>query len=153
MGAETADWSKFKPGSYAKYKTTTAVATTKMTGDMKMTLLALNGSKATIETEVTTMGQTSKSKADLDLNAKPGTAPAAKGQQPAAVKKGSETLTVAGKSLQCDVYETDSNANGMQMKTRSWVSAQVPGGLVKSVSQTSGAAKSETTMELVDFRN
>lgn len=141
-------WSKFKAGSFAKYKITTAVATTKMTSESKMTLLSVGAGKATVETEVTAMGNTSKSKADINLNGEvKGTA------QSTPMKKGSETITVAGKSFSCDTYEMDTNANGMQVHTKSWVSAQVPGGLVKSVSTSTGAMKSETVMELVDFKN
>lgn len=142
-------WSQFKPGSFAKYKTTTAVAGTKMSSETKMTLVSMGGGKATVETEVTAMGTTTKNKAEVPLNA---AAPAGNAQATPS-KKGSETVTVNGKSFNCDTYEVDSAANGMKMHTKTWVSAQVPGGLVKSVSSSTGAAKSETTMELVDFKN
>src|SRR5579883_540645 len=102
-------WSNFKPGSYSKYKSTTAVAGTKMTSEMKMTLVSVNGGKATVETEVTAMGNTTKNKAEVPVSGDK----APNGQAPA--KKGSESVTVNGKSFNCDVYEVDTNSNGMKM--------------------------------------
>lgn len=151
MAADNVGWGSFKPGSWSKVKTTTesTVAGRKntMAIEMKQTLVAKTSDKATIETETTMMGNTTKTKADIPLNSSAtGTAT----KNPA--KMGSETITVAGKSFKCKTAEIQSEANGMKTSTKSWMADEVPGGIVKSESTTTGTVASKTTMELVDFK-
>ena len=151
MAADNSGWSNFKPGSWVKLKTTTETAVagqkTAMASDMKMTLVAKTADKATIETETTMMGNTTKTKADIPLNP---TGKAAAAQNTA--KMGSETITVAGKTFKCKTAEVQSDANGMKITTKSWIADEVPGGLVKSESVSTGAMSSKTSMVLVDFK-
>ena len=151
MAADTIGWNNFKPGSWVKLKSTSEMTMagrkTNMSTEMKMTLVAKTADKATVETETTAMGTTTKSKADIPLNS---TAKGAPAQNPA--KMGSETITVAGKSFKCKTAEVQSEANGMKTTTKTWLADEVPGGLVKSESTSTGAMTSKTTMELVDFK-
>jgi hypothetical protein len=45
-----------------------------------------------------------------------------------------------------------SEANAMKTNTKSWMADEVPGGIVKSVSISTGSMSSKVTMELVDFK-
>ena len=151
MAADNSAWSNCKPGAWAKLKTTseTTVAghTTNMTIETKMTLVAKTADKATVETETTMMGNTTKTKADIPLKSD------AKGAaQTTPVKMGSESITVAGKTFKCKTAEVQSEANGMKTNTKSWMADEVPGGIVKSVSTSTGSMSSKVTMELVDFK-
>ena len=146
-------WGSFKVGSYEVTKMTTAVAGTNMSTETKMTLVALTADKATVETAVTTMGNTTKTNVDIPLTASQAPTTPAQGNAPnASVKTGNETLTIAGKSLNCKWTETESEMNGNKVNAKVWMSEEVPGFVVKSVTKTSGAASSETTAEVTDFK-
>jgi hypothetical protein len=151
MAANNSGWNNFKPGSWAKLKTTseTTVAghKTAMTIETKTTLVSKTADKATVETETTMMGNTTKAKAEIPLNSTAtGTA------QQNAAKMGSETITVAGKTFKCKTVEVQSEANGMKTSTKSWMADEVPGGIVKTESTSTGSASSKVSMELVDFK-
>jgi hypothetical protein len=148
-------WGGFKVGSFVKMKNT--VSTEVMgkamdtSSETKMTLAELTSDKAVLDVEVTAMGNTSKSRTEIPLTA---TAPA--GAPPAGAgpdaKTGSETITVAGKSLDCKTLEFETQTGGNKVSTKVWTSDQVPGFMVKSVASTSGAANTKTTTEVVDFK-
>jgi hypothetical protein len=148
LAADKHPWASFKPGSYAKMKSTTAAGPTKMTTEMTQTLISVDANNAVVETETKVMGTSNKSRINVPLkaDAKATATPAGKAPTPT-----NETITVAGKALACKCYEVETSANGMKTSTRTCTSDAVPGGAVKMVSKTSGAAKSETVMELVDF--
>lgn len=144
-------WASFNTGSWVKLKSTTLmqIAGTKNTSVMetKMTMVSKTPDKAVIETEMTVMGQTNKSRMDMPFKAAAQPATAAKAAP--VPKTGTDTITVAGKSLSCKTMEMETEAGGMKVHTKTWVSDQVPGGLVKSVSTT---PTTQTTMEAVDFK-
>ena len=151
MAADNVGWGNCKPGAWVKLKTTseTTVAghKTTMSTDTKMTLVSKTADKAVVETETTMMGNTTKSKAEIPLNS---TAKGTAAQN--AAKMGSETITVAGKTFKCKTAEVQSEANGMKTTTKSWMAEEVPGGLVKSESNSTGSVSSKVTMVLVDFK-
>jgi hypothetical protein len=150
MAAGNSPWSNCKPGAWSKLKTTskTAVAgqTHNTTIETKMTLVSKSDDKATVETETTMMGSTTRTTGDIPLKSD------AKGASRTPVKTGSETVTVAGKTFQCKTVEVQSEANGMKTSTKSWVADEVPGGIVKTVSTSTGSMSSKVTTELVDFK-
>jgi len=148
-------WGSFKVGSFVAMKTTMAMEIAgkknNTTTEMKMTLVDLSADKATVETEVTAMGQKSKTKAEMPLTAAATTTPT--GTTPAVTPKtGTETITVAGKSLNCKWTEVEMETNGNKVTTKTWTSEEVPGFTVKSVSSTKGTTNMETTTEVVDFK-
>jgi hypothetical protein len=150
MAADNTGWNNFKPGAWVKLKTTSDMTVaghkTTTSTEMKETLVAKTADKATVETEMTMMGNTTKSKADIPLTSKAtGTA-----QNPA--KMGSDTITVAGKTFKCKTFEVQSEANGMKTTTKTWMADEVPGGMVKSESTSTGSMSMKSTMELVDFK-
>ena len=147
--ADNHPWGNFKPGSWVKMKSTTNAGPSKITSETKMTLIEKTATNAVVETESTVMGQSTKTRANIPLNA---TGTATPGVKPATMPTtGNETLTVAGKQVACKWFESESNTNGMKVNSKSWTSDAVPGGMVKSVSKMSGAMKSETTVEVVAF--
>jgi len=147
-------WGSFKVGSYVVLKSTTEVAGRKMVTETKTTLNALTADKATVEMATTAMGNTSKTNVDIPITASAPTAtPTGTVATPQAeVKTSEETITIAGKSLKCKVTTATSEANGMKSESKSWMSEEVPGFVVKSVVKTTGAASSETTSEVTDFK-
>ena len=148
FAAEKHPWGSFRPGSYARMKTTTAAGPTKMVTEMTQTLISIDANTAVVEMESKMMGQSTKTRMNVPLKADAKATATPQGKVPTATN---ETITVAGKSIACKCYDMETSANGMKTSTRSCTSDAVPGGAVKVVSKTSGAAKSESTMELVDF--
>lgn len=65
-------------------------------------------------------------------------------------KKGMETVQVAGKSYECDVYETTSTFGGKTIKTRMYMCEDIPGWMVKTESDLSGDM--QTQQELIDIK-
>lgn len=148
FAAEKHPWGSFKPGSYAKMKTTTTAGPTKMTTEMTQTLISVDANNAVVEMESKMMGQSTKSRMNVPLKSDAKATATAQGKAPTPTN---ETIAVGGKSIACKCYDMETSANGMKTSTRSCTSDAVPGGAVKVVSKTSGAAKSESVMELVDF--
>jgi hypothetical protein len=146
FGADKHPWASFKPGSYAKLKSTTAAGPTKVTTDMTQTLVSVDASNAVVEMESKVMGQSNKTRMNVPL--KSDSKANAQGKAPTPTN---ETITVAGKSIACKCYDVATDTNGMKSSSRTCTSEAVPGGVVKMVTKTTGAMKSETTMELVDF--
>jgi hypothetical protein len=141
-------WAGFKPGSYAKLKTTSTVAGNKTVTEMTQTLVSIDANNAVVETETKAMGQSMKNKVTMPLKtAATGTA-ATNAKAPTAT---SETVTVAGKAIACKCYDTETSANGMKTNAKACTSETVPGGTVKVTSKSAGAMKMESTTELVEF--
>jgi len=146
-------WASFKVGSFVQMKTDTAMEVaghkTQNSTEMKMTLVDLTPNKATVETEMTVMGHTTKTKVDLPL-----AGPVSSSSAPSAppLKSGTETLTVAGKSLACKWTEVENEASGTKAVVKAWTSDEVPGFLVKSVTTTKGGANTQTTTEVVNYK-
>ncbi len=141
-------WASFKPGSYAKMKTTTMAGPSKTVTEMTQTLISVDANTAVVETETKVMGQSSKTRVNIPLKAAATPANAAQAKAPTPVN---ETITVAGKAIACKCVEMDTTANGMKTKTKAYTSEAVPGGAVKMTSTSTGAMKMETVSELVEF--
>jgi len=147
--ADKHPWAGFKPGSYAKLRTTAMMGPTKTVTEMTQTLVSIDANNAVVETETKVMGQTMKNKMNIPLKTPAAPANAANAGKP--VTPVNETVTVAGKPIAAKCYDLETNANGMKTSTRSCVSDTVPGGVVKAVSKSTGAMKMDSTTELVEF--
>lgn len=164
-------WAQFKPGAYNKMKTTStteaAGMSIKTVSIMKTTLKELSATEATVEmeTESSTVmnGNETKmppQKTEMKL---PLSAPTATPSVPpemaaltsaagdAKVSTSKETLTIAGKAIDCTVSSAEMEAGGNKTLTKSWISDSVPGAMVKSESTTTGGASAQITMELLEF--
>jgi hypothetical protein len=148
FAADKHPWASFKPGSYAKMKTTTMTGPAKTVTEMTQTLVSVDANNAVVETETKAMGQTMKNKLNIPLKASGTATTAPQGKAPAIVN---ETITVAGKALACKCVETETTQNGMKTISKACTSDAVPGGAVKVTSKMTGAVKMETVTELVDF--
>lgn len=148
IAADKHPWGGFKPGSYSKMKTTTTAGPTKMVTEITQTLISVDANNAVVEMDSKMMGHSTKSRMNVPLKSDAKATASPQGKAPAPTN---ETIAVAGKSLACKCYDMETSANGMKTSTHSCTSEAVPGGAVKVVTKTTGAAKSETTMELVDF--
>ena len=155
--ANTSPWGGFKVGSYVTYKTTVSAQvmghSTDTSTQVKQTLAELTADKAVLDIETTVMGNTTKTRTEMPLTGSAPAGGAASASVPnASASTGSDTVTVAGKSLDCKTYEAETDAAGSKVKTKTWMSDQVPGFLVKSVATSTGTLNSTTTMEVVDFK-
>jgi hypothetical protein len=148
-------WGSFKVGSFVKTRTTVAAQmmgrTTDTTTEMKTTLADLTADKAVLDIETTVMGNTTKARTEVPLSGavQTGATAAGQAQNPAT---GTDTVVVAGKSLDCKTIEVEMDSGGSKVKTKTWTSDQIPGFVVKSVSTSTGAMTSTTTIEAVDFK-
>jgi hypothetical protein len=153
--ASTNPWGGFKVGSFVKTKTTVSAQmmgrTTDTTTEMKTTLAELTADKAVLDIETTVMGNTTKTRTEVPLTSavQTGTTAVSQAQNPTT---GTDTVVVAGKSLDCKTMEVEIDSGGSKVKTKTWTSDQIPGFLVKSISTSTGAMTSTTTMEAVDFK-
>lgn len=149
-------WANFKVGSSATTKTTTALEVggkaMNTSTEIKQTLVELTADKAVVEVETDAMGAKSKTKLEVPLTASATSAiPNMPADSKVTPKQGEETITVKGKAINCKWYEVETEQAGNKISSKTWMSSEVPGSVVKSVTKTTGAASSETTLELVDY--
>jgi hypothetical protein len=150
-------WGSFKVGSFVKTKTTVSTQmmgrTTDTSTETRTTLADLTADKAVLDIETTVMGNTTKTRTEIPLTGALQSSPlatsSAQGQN---LTTGTDNIVVAGKSLECKTTEFETNSAGSQIKTKTWTSDQIPGFLVKSVSTSTGAMTSTTTVETIDFK-
>lgn len=142
-------WAGFNQGSWVEIKSTTLTETAgkRETNIVvtKTTLLEKTAEKVVLENEMTVKGQRTKTKFDLPVKDYSDAMP----EGTAVLKTGSETITIAGKSVTCETIEASMNLGGTKILIKRWSSRQVPGSLVKSITSTKG---SQTTAEVVDFK-
>lgn len=164
---EYTGWAKCKPGASVTIKGNTEAMGQKTAQTMVTKLVEITPEKAVVETTMTmeVMGQkmaqpAQKRDVPAEIQApkegQPKIDPAMVEKAKAAAKdakKGTDTVTVAGKTLECTTVEMDNEQNGIKAHTKIWNSDQIPGGMVKMTSKTSGAMESTTTMEVVEFKD
>ena len=153
-------WSKFKPGTTVTLKTETATKMggneTKMTSTTTSKLVDINPNEATVETTT----KMSMNGMDMPANTMPPQKIPAKVDKPAGgangqkaeVKEGTDKVEVGGKSYNTKTTETTTDMNGTKTVSKTWMSDEVPGGLVKMESTSSGAMDSKMTMTLVEVK-
>ena len=160
-------WAQFKPGAYSKMKSTSSTEaggmSIKTVSVIKTTLKELSATEATLEmeTESSTVmnGNETKmpvQKSEMKVPLTPGATPSVPPEMAAAAGAAKtftsqETVTVAGKAIECTVSAAEMEAGGNKTVSKSWVSDSVPGAMVKTESVTSGAASATVTMELIEF--
>lgn len=72
------------------------------------------------------------------------------GKPPKTSKNGEETLKLVGKEIKTRWFDSTGQTEVGKSSTRTWMSDDVPGKLVKAVTQVP-AAKNSTTVELIEF--
>src|SRR5215469_9776621 len=120
-------WGSFKVGSFVKTKTTVSAQmmgrTTDTSSEIKTTLAELTADKAVLDVETTMMGNTMKTRTEVPLAAggPAGTAGNGQAQNPTT---GTDTIVVAGTSLDCKTMESETESGGSKVKTKTWISEQ-----------------------------
>ena len=141
-------WARFKPGSFVKTKTVTAVTVgahkVETVTEITQKLVEVKGNRATLETTASMSGvpRPTRTRSQISLK-EPLPAPAGPRR-----KSGKTLLTVAGHVLHCDWTETEADMAGRRTVIRTWTSPEVPGGVAMTLSKNDLMV---STMEVVAF--
>lgn len=150
-------WANFNAGSWVKLKSVTSMEVagnkTETTTEMKYTLVEITDDKAIVELETSMAGLPTPTKTTMEipLGVAASAMPTEAADAPKAVE-GEEELSIAGSTLKCKTAEIVMEANGAKTTTKTWMSEDVPGWAVKTVSNVEGPTPTQTTMELVEFQ-
>ena len=145
-------WAKVKPGSSVTIKSLTEAAGQKSESHLTYTLKEVTPDKAVIELKTSMVIQGNK----MDLPATTMNIPKGSGGSVGQTKPidtpnaktSEETVKIGGKEYKCMVTEVNTDANGMKVKSKSWLSSDVPNLLVKTDTSTEGTVASKTSMEV-----
>ncbi|MCW8133731.1 MAG: hypothetical protein KIS92_25520 [Planctomycetota bacterium] len=152
---EYQNWSKFKAGTWVTYKQSTDVAGNKSVSETTIKLLEVTAEKCVLETGVKmeVAGQKIEQpamKRDVPAKLEKVNTPVQQTETKDAPKpkEGTDTVTVSGNELKCKTVEVEYEAQGQKGTSKSWVSDDVPGMMVKSENK---SAQMSMVMELVGF--
>jgi hypothetical protein len=124
----------------------------------KVTLVDLTGGKAVLDIRITSDGtgkvvesppQTYNQRRMFPLF--PGMTKDDIGKPPKTSKNGEETVKLVGKEIKTQWFDSTGQTDAGASFTRTWMSDDVPGKLVKAVTRVP-SAKNTTTVELVEFK-
>ena len=150
-------WAKHGVGSSVTIKGTTEAAGQKTEMEITQTMTEKTDEKVVVEVKNTMVVMGNKMDTPAQKIEIPAKAPAGQGTPSEEAKKAGfdvkeseETVTVAGKEYAAKVIDTTGNQNGMDIVAKVWTSSDVPGLMLKTVSSTTGAMASNTSMEVVE---
>ena len=146
-------WKAQKPGTTVTLENSTAVAGQTFKTEITQKLLELTPEAATVERtmKINIPGAPARPPQKETIPAKVDKSKATPGQLPPGAKgeikdKGTEKVTVAGKSYTCKVHEFSGESNGIKTTGKMWTSEEIPGGLAKLESNVAGSdVKMEVT--------
>lgn len=141
-------WSKFKPGATARIVGSTKTMGMETTVEITTKLVEITPQQATVE--VSAVINAGGNKMEQPAERAPVAARVKQADSPAPV--GEEEVTLDGKKYRCRVYELKRTEDGTTVVARTWMSDEVPGGIVKVESSTQGAVVSDTRFELKEFK-
>jgi len=151
-------WAKHGVGSSVKMKGITDSAGQKTEMEITQTLTEKTDEKVVVEVKNTmvVMGNKVDTPAEkIEIPAKAlegrGTPTEEAKKDGFEVKESEETVTVAGKEYAAKVIHTTGNHDGMEIDSKFWTSTDVPGLILKTVSSTTGALASNTSVEVVEI--
>lgn len=140
-------WAKFKPGASTRVIGSTKTMGMETTLEINTKLLEVEADQVTLEVA-----------ASITMNGNKMDQPAQKQQVKARVQKadvpapaGEEQVTINGTTYNCKVYAMTRTQDGTTISAKSWMSDQVPGGVVKIESRTEGSVVSDTRFELREY--
>jgi hypothetical protein len=125
-----AHWKSFKPGTWVKHKMVMEAGGQTMRSEMTATLVEVTAEKVVIETAMA-----------MDMGGRKMQMPGMKQDVPARIEKKpgqtppsekEEDVVVEGKTYKCRAWEWEQTEKGTTSKAKGWISAEVPGGMVKS---------------------
>jgi hypothetical protein len=156
---EFASWSKFKKGASVTLKSVNEFNKMKTESVVTMTLVEVGADKLVLETVAVTKinGMEIKSPPVKRDVPKTFTIPKVDPKDVPKVEKpkteeGTETLKVGGVEVKAKWYKTTFEVMGTKTEATNWTSDEIPGGLVKSVTKSTGAAAATFTMEVTEFK-
>lgn len=154
-----ASWSKYKVGTTVVHRAVTGEGRGAIETKTTSTLIELTDAKAVVEQVVVSDATGSKVESAPQrfthrqtFPLLPGVKKEDIGKPSGAIDRGEEALDVAGKSYKSRWYDTKGQTEAGPSITRTWLSDDVPGRLVKAVTKVP-AAKKVTTMELVEIKS
>ncbi len=158
---EFATWNKCKPGTSGTIRTISDSAGMKTEILMTNTLVEVGADKLVVETATTikTNGMEIKAPAQkrdvtktIVLKKGDKKDHAFNGKAPGKTEEGNETLKIAGMEVKTKWYKAANDLGGVKSETKHWVSDDMPGMMVKSVTTTSGTVTSTITMEVIEVK-
>lgn len=152
-------WAKHKKGTPVVMKTTSESKIAKSVMTMTSTLLELDDAKAVIElkgtNEVNGMKfDTPPTKTELKkLMELPKGQKKGEAMKPEGfIAEGEETITIGKTEYKAKWTEVKMTSSGIEIKSKSWMSNEVPGMILKSNSDVGGMVPSKVTMELIEIK-
>ena len=134
---EFVQWSKFKKGASATYRTATNVGTIVAEGITTITLIEVAANKLVLETTASTKANGKEEKIPPSKRDVPNKLPkpkkAADTKPPGTYEEGTETLKVGGADIKTKWVKSKTEKDGSTTHGQTWSSDDVPGGLVKIV--------------------
>ena len=157
---EFASWSKFKKGTTATLKMTTTAANNTSEILMTTTLVEVGADKLVVETSTVTKfnGMEFKAAAKRDVTKTIKLPDGVKkddakgGKVPGTYEEGTETLKIGGTEIKTKWYKAKAEVAGNKTESKTWMSDEVPGSLVKMETTTTGPAAGTLKMELIEFK-
>jgi hypothetical protein len=157
---EFASWSKFKKGASVTLKSVNEFNKMKSESVITMTLVEVGADKLVLETVAVSKINGMEFKSPADKRDVPKTFTIPKVEKPKddpkvekpKTEEGTETLKVGGVEVKAKWYKTTFEVMGTKTEAMNWTSDEIPGGLVKSVTKSTGAAAATFTMEVTEFK-
>lgn len=149
-------WAKFKPGTFVTYKQVTEVADQKMAGEATYTLLEVAPEQVVIEIK-SSMTMPDGKKLDTPPQKMPYPAKIPKSEAPPEATKeekpdpakpkiteGTDEVEVSGKKYKCKTTATEMKQGDQTMVSKTWMSDDIPGGLLKMETTGPGMSVKQT---------
>lgn len=156
---EFANWSKFKKGASVTLKSTSNFGKTSVETLITMTLVEVGSDKLVLDTTSVSKLNGMEIKSPVVKRDVPKTSTVPKIDPKVAPKvekpkteEGTETVKVSGVEVKAKWYKVTQDVMGTKTESKSWTSDEIPGGLVKMVSKTSGTVEGSLTMEVIEFK-
>ncbi len=153
-------WAKFKVGAQVRYRQEMDMAGNKTESEIVYSLVEITPEKAVVEMKVATIimgNKTEMPATKVEYLAKvPKTnlpqAAAPETQIKSDSKQGDEEIDVVGKKMKCHFIETTTEQNGGPIVSKIYTSDEIPGTLVKSVTNMEKPMKITTTIVLEEVK-
>lgn len=160
---EFAQWSKYKPGTSVTLKNTTEAMNVKSESLITTKLVEVGTDKLVVEVTfvMTFNGMEIKQppmKRDVPKQiVLPKGTPKFDPKDPkqkfdGKMEEGTETLKIAGGEFKAKWSKTTFEAGGNKIETKTWMSDDIPGGVLKSETTTSGTMSATIKTEVTEFK-
>lgn len=152
-------WARHKVGTQITTRTVSGIKGHEVETMTRQTLVELTDEKAVVQVAVTgsTAGTQGRSEPqDYEYKRKfpllPGMKKEDIGKPSGRIASGEEPITVAGKPYKAQWYDSTAQTEAGPSSSRTWMSDEVPGKLLKSVLRVPSAGK-VTTIELIEIKS